>query len=89
MANSSECELTKRVMGLTRYYRRFVKDYGSISKPLTILRRKEQFKWSEEADTTFQHLKNDMISPSVLALPDFFQTFIVETNASGTSIGLF
>lgn len=39
-------------LGLAGYYRRFIKDYGAITTPLTRF-KKAAFDWSEEASQAF------------------------------------
>lgn len=75
-------------LGLLDYYRKFVKHYGLISKPLTnLIRKSTVFVWSAKAKTSFQALKQTLITAYVLALPDFSKPFHVETDACVGGIG--
>jgi hypothetical protein len=47
----------------------------------------EGFHWSAEATTAFNWLKQALVSPPTLRLPDFTQPFIVESDACGVGIG--
>ncbi|XP_058783052.1 uncharacterized protein LOC131657702 [Vicia villosa] len=75
-------------LGLTGFYRRFVRNYATLAAPLTDLLRSTIFSWSTEAQLAFTTLKHKMTDMPVLALPDFTQIFTIETDASGVAIGV-
>lgn len=75
------------LLGLTRYYRKFVRHYGTITTPLTMLLKKNAFVWSEEATKAFLEFKSVVTQPHVLRLPDFSKGFIIECEAFGGGLG--
>lgn len=74
-------------LGLTGFYRKFIKGYATVASPLTALLRKDNFQWSQAADLAFQTLKNLMTQAPVLSTPDFSIPFTLETDASASAIG--
>jgi hypothetical protein len=76
-------------LGLASYYRRFVPQFGAISKPLTeLLKKGDLYVWNSTTETSFQALKRALISALILALPNFDLPFYIETDASATGIGV-
>eukprot|EP00731_Ephydatia_muelleri_P028340 Em0019g1213a len=85
----SDIKELRQFLGLTNYYRRFIKGYSSIAEPLHTLTRKTEggFKWNSECQNAFQHLKHLLVSPPILAYPQFQLPFVVASDASGCAIG--
>ena len=75
-------------LGLTNYYRRFVKGYSMIAAPMTKLLSKDvEFSWSEECEKAFNLLKQRLITAPILGFPDMCKSFVLTTDASGTGLG--
>jgi hypothetical protein len=87
-------------LGLCSYYRRFIKNFAHIAKPLNSLlsggkatkdskKSKNLFaqNWNEDCSNAFKELKKKLITAPVLGYPDFSLPFIVETDASFHGLG--
>ena len=75
-------------LGLAGFYRRFVKDFGSIAAPLNELTKKDvPFVWGDAQQQAFVILKDKLTHAPLLQLPDFTKTFELECDASGIGLG--
>jgi len=77
-------------LGLSGYYRSFIKDYATISRPLTQLTKKDaKFDGTEAQQSSFDNLKTTLTSDSVLAHPRFDLPFILSCDASNYAISAY
>ena len=75
-------------LGLCSYYRKFVRSFADITKPLHKLTEKDvRYVWSEECDTAFQRLKYLLTSTPILGYPTPDGKFIIDTHASEKGSG--
>ncbi|GBG89903.1 hypothetical protein CBR_g49753 [Chara braunii] len=70
------------------YYRNFVKNYSTITSPLTDLARLDtSCDWTDECEAAFKRLKHALTHHEVLMVPDPQRPFVVTTDASQYGIG--
>ncbi|GJT84378.1 putative reverse transcriptase domain-containing protein [Tanacetum coccineum] len=78
-----------QILGLVRYYQRFIEGFLKIAKPITKLTQKKvKFEWGEKQETLFQLLKQKLCSAPILALPEGSEDFIVYCDASIKGLGV-
>ena len=78
MTHSSDSNRSKIFLGLINYYRRFLKGYVKIARPLTDLisgenadKKKALVVWTSVCHEAFDQLKKLCTEAPVLAYPDF------------------
>ena len=76
-------------MGLTNYYRKFVKGFAQVASPFHDLTKKgASFLWTEDCQKAFDTLKKALTEAPILAYPDFTQSFQLATDASNDAKGM-
>ncbi|KAG8480932.1 hypothetical protein CXB51_025599 [Gossypium anomalum] len=75
-------------LGLTGYYRRFVKGFSMIATPMTKLLQKDvKFEWSEKCQKNFDQLKTYLTEAPVLVQPESGKEFVIYSDASLLGLG--
>lgn len=79
----------RRFLGLTSYYRRFIKGYSKIAFPLNnLLKKNTLYYWSTTCQEAFQTLKDKLVSSPILVHPDFNKPFVLYADASTKGLGV-
>jgi hypothetical protein len=75
-------------MGLSGYYRRFIKGFSRIASPITSLQKKGvKFEWNSKCEESFRQLKEILTSAPILKIVDPNEYFVVCTDACKEGLG--
>jgi hypothetical protein len=75
-------------LGTCGYYRRFIKKYSEVSRPLSqACAKNSPFQWTTECQTAFSQLKAALTTAPILAYPNYSIPFILDTDASQVGSG--
>ena len=84
----------KGLLGLAGFYRRAIKDFARIASPLTDLTKTGKkgepahpFVWTDEAQNSFQALKQALLSAPLLRHPDLSKKFLIDVDACKDGVG--
>ena len=85
-------------LGFVGYYRRFIKNFSKITKPIREVitglenqskraAKKTYVEWTDTADSAFETLKTMCVSTPILAYPNYQLPFILHTDSSTDGLG--
>ncbi len=75
-------------LGLTGYYRKYIKGYSRIAGPLFELSKKDVvFGWNQDCQRAFDDLKRALMEASILVRPNFKEPFCLDVDWSTKGVG--
>jgi hypothetical protein len=75
-------------LGHAGFYRRFIKDFSQIARPLTNLLAKDApFEFNDECLDAFYYLKKALVSAPIIQPPDWSLPFEIMCDASDYAVG--
>ena len=78
----------RRFLGHAGFYRRFIKDFSKIAKPLyKLLEKDAKFVWEKECHESFEELKSHLTTAPIVRAPNWQLPFEVMCDASDLAIG--
>ena len=87
----------RKLLGFAGYYRRFVKGFARIERPLNDMlvgvstkkptRKRMPFEWGEVQQRAFETIIEKLSNPPVLAYADYKKSFKLHTDASSSGLG--
>jgi len=78
----------QKFLGLANYYRRFIKGFAMVARPLhDLVKKDKKWDWTEREEKAFKELKERFTKEPVLAAPDIDKKMRMEVDASDYAMG--
>ena len=75
-------------LGHARFYRRFIRDFSKIARPLCRLLEKDtKFKFDESCQNSFKEIKSRLVEAPIMEKPDWNREFEIMCDASDFAMG--
>jgi hypothetical protein len=88
MEEAIDSKKLRSFLGLANYYRRFIRDFFKVARPLSdLLKNGVSQEWDEPCHQAFRMLKKELSSPLMLKFSKFDKLFEVHTDVSDYATG--
>jgi len=75
-------------IGFVNFYRRFIRDFSTIARPLfNLTRSNKAWNWDTKEQDAFKHLKTAVTTAPVLVLPQDSEPFCIKADSSDFASG--
>ena len=88
LPSPTNVKIVRQFLGHAGFYRRFIKDFSKIVKPLyKLLEKDAKFIWDEDCQKSFEELKAYLTTTPIMTAPNWKLPFEVMCDASDLAIG--
>ena len=88
LPSPTNVKIVRQFLGHTGFYRRFIKDFSKIAKPLyKLLEKDAKFIWDEDCQKSFEELKAYLTTAPIVRAPNWELPFEVMCDARDLAIG--
>ena len=88
LPSPTNVKTVRQFLGHAGFYRRFIKDFSKIAKPLyKLLEKDAKFSWEKDCHKRFEELKSHLTTTPIVRAPNWQLPFEVMCDASDLAIG--